>query len=161
MNLSFSPARRAATLSLVALTIVLGTGAARGADSDYDGVPDHQDICPGTAQLQKLPADFRYRHAVSEDRYSAKPKAWPVDQFGCEPDSDDDGVVDSADYCRDDSAAAIAMGVAANGCPLHSDTDGTPDRRDRCPDTPRGVVTDRNGCPVPGHFNRPTLSQAD
>lgn len=118
------------------------------ADADHDGVPDHRDECPGTAQLKALPQHFKYRLAVSRDRYAGEPKAWPVDQTGCEPDSDHDGIVDSQDYCPGDSADAISKGVAANGCPLHSDFDGTPDFRDQCPNTPRGVPTDASGCPV-------------
>jgi OOP family OmpA-OmpF porin len=127
----------------------LTTGSAPAAtDTDHDGVPNHRDLCPQTAQLQKLSPQFTYRFAVSADRYSSEPKAWPVDSSGCEPDSDDDGIVDSQDYCPDDSSRAIAKGVASNGCPVHSDFDGTPDFRDECPGTPRGVRTDASGCPV-------------
>lgn len=155
-------ARTSATLCVAVLIGGVGTSFAMdAADSDFDGVPDDRDICPNTTQLKTLPADFRYRRAVSMDRYSGQPKAWPVDRFGCEPDSDNDGVIDSADFCREDTAEAIAKGVAENGCPRHSDTDGTPDWRDRCPDTPRGVSTDRYGCPVPGQAGREALSRAD
>ena len=118
------------------------------ADSDHDGVPDHWDQCPTTAQRNKLPLHFKYRLAVSPERYSSEPKAWPVDHNGCEPDRDADGIIDSDDYCPEDSAEAISKGVAANGCPVHSDQDGTPDFRDQCPGTPRGVPTDASGCPV-------------
>ena len=117
-------------------------------DTDHDGIPDHQDQCPNTAQLKELPAHFKYRLAVSSERYSGEPRAWPVDRRGCEPDSDGDGVVNSQDYCPFDSAEAISRGVAANGCPVHSDFDGTPDFRDQCPNTPRRVPTDAVGCPV-------------
>ena len=118
------------------------------ADTDHDGVPDHRDQCPNTTQLKKLPPHFKYRLAVAPERYSGEPRAWPVEATGCEPDSDNDGVIDSQDYCRDDSADATSRGVAANGCPVHSDFDGTPDFRDQCPGTPRGVPTDASGCPV-------------
>jgi len=118
------------------------------ADADHDGVADHQDQCPNTAQLKQLPPHFKYRFAVSPYRYSGEPKAWPVDPNGCEPDSDQDGVIDSKDYCPEDSREAISKGVAINGCPVHSDFDGTPDFRDKCPGTPRGVRTNAVGCPV-------------
>jgi OOP family OmpA-OmpF porin len=151
------------TLSRVKNTILvaivwLGLGLAQAdvsadagpapADSDHDGVPDQQDQCPNTAQRHKLPLHFKYRLAVSPDRYSNEPQAWPVDHKGCEPDRDADGVLDSEDYCPEDSAEAISKGVATNGCPVHSDQDGTPDFRDQCPDTPRNVPTDASGCPV-------------
>ncbi len=117
-------------------------------DSDHDGVPDALDLCPNTAQLQKLPPDFRFGAAVNPERLRPGPEAHPVDATGCELDNDGDGVVNSQDYCPDDSTEALSAGVAANGCPRHSDFDGTPDYRDRCPDTPRGVATDAHGCPL-------------
>lgn len=119
-------------------------------DGDHDGVPDAQDSCPDTAQQVRLPADFSYAAAVNQARLLPVPRAYPVDQHGCEFDTDTDGVVDSRDYCPEDTPEAVAMGVAANGCPKHSDADGTPDYRDRCPGTPASVKTDRYGCEVPG-----------
>ena len=119
---------------------------AYAADRDHDGVPDTADRCPDTAQLGKLPADFRYAPAVNPERLKPEPQAYPVDRYGCENDSDRDGVVNSKDYCPEDSQEALAMGIAANGCPKHSDGDGTPDYRDRCPDTPRNVRADQYGC---------------
>lgn len=119
-------------------------------DSDHDGVSDSVDKCPNTAQLKKLPATFKYAAAVNPERLKPEPKAHPVDEFGCEFDSDGDGVVNSMDYCPEDSKLMISMGVASNGCPVQSDADGTPDYRDRCPDTPRQVPTDRDGCPKEG-----------
>ncbi|MEZ5540798.1 MAG: thrombospondin type 3 repeat-containing protein [Pseudomonadota bacterium] len=134
---------------LLAAGVVPATNV-QAADNDHDGVPDAQDSCPDTAQLGKLPADFKYSAAVNPARLQPGAQAFPVDRRGCEYDSDRDGVIDSRDYCPDDTPAAIALGVAANGCPKHSDADGTPDYRDRCPGTPAHVRTDRYGCAVPG-----------
>ena len=136
-------------LSLVALILVFFSinTSAQDKDSDHDGVADKLDKCPDTPQLIKLPADFKYAPAVNPDRLNPDPQAYPVDEHGCEPDSDGDGVVDSEDYCPHDSKEALAKGIADNGCPRHSDQDGTPDYRDKCPDTPKGVRTDRFGCP--------------
>ncbi len=39
--------------------------------------------------------------------------------------------------------------VDKDGCPLDSDNDGVPDYLDKCPDTPKGVQVDENGCPPP------------
>ena len=71
---------------------------------------------------------------------------YSVDQHGCELDTDGDGVVNSEDYCPEDSKEVLSMGVAENGCPKHSDGDGVPDYRDRCPNTPAKVKTDKYGC---------------
>ncbi len=120
----------------------------READRDHDGVPDALDRCPNTAQLKKLPANFKYAPAVNPERLKPGAQAYPVDKNGCEPDADEDGVVDSQDYCPDDSKEALSRGVAENGCPKQSDRDGTPDYRDKCPDTPRGVRTDKDGCEI-------------
>lgn len=115
-------------------------------DSDHDGVKDSRDRCPNTAQLKKLPADFKFSAAVNPERVKPDPQAYLVDQHGCELDTDGDGVVNSEDYCPEDSKEGLSMGVAENGCPKHSDRDGTPDYRDRCPNTPAKVKTDKYGC---------------
>ena len=117
-----------------------------GMDIDHDSVPDSRDRCPNTAQLTKLPADFKFTAAVNPERLKPGPLAYPVDQHGCEFDTDGDGVVNSEDYCPEDSKEVLLMGVAGNGCPKHSDRDGTPDYRDRCPNTPAKVKTDKYGC---------------
>jgi OOP family OmpA-OmpF porin len=116
-------------------------------DADRDGVPDARDRCPGSAAMPPVRTDFTYKYAVTQERLQPGSKAWPVDAHGCEADSDDDGVLDSRDYCPGDSAAALAAGIAENGCPQQSDADGTPDYRDDCPGTPKGVATDCRGCP--------------
>jgi len=126
----------------------LGPVNALTMDSDHDGVPDYRDRCPTTAQLRTLPADFKFAAAVSPERLASDPQAYPVGPYGCEIDADGDGVVNSKDFCPEDTKEALAMGVAVNGCPKHSDADGTPDYRDRCPNTPAIARTDRHGCEV-------------
>ncbi|MDX2503333.1 MAG: thrombospondin type 3 repeat-containing protein [Gammaproteobacteria bacterium] len=137
-------------IKIIALPILVVQAAmvygAAITDSDHDGVPDALDKCPDTVQLKKLPVDFKYAAAVNPERLEAGNKAHPVDKNGCEPDSDGDGVVNSQDYCPQDSKEALSRGIAENGCPKHSDADGTPDYRDKCPNTPKGVKTDKYGC---------------
>lgn len=137
------------TRSLVILVAVAcgSTVHAADPDDDRDGVPDAHDRCPASAAMPPVAGDFPFRHAVTQQRLQPGSKAWPVDQHGCEADSDGDGVFDSKDYCPDDGPAALVAGVASNGCPRQSDADGTPDYRDDCPDTPSGVPADRRGCP--------------
>ena len=117
-------------------------------DSDNDGVVDELDKCPNTAQLKKLSPDFKYAAAVNPDRLKPGSQAYPVDKDGCELDNDGDGVVNSQDYCLENTTIELSKGVAKNGCPKHSDFDGTPDYRDKCPDTPKGTKADKNGCPI-------------
>jgi len=130
------------------LITALSGNLAFALDSDHDGVQDENDRCPNTAQLKKLPKDFKYRLAVNPERLKTETKAFPVNDSGCELDNDGDGIVNSQDYCPDDSPLSLSSGIAANGCPRQSDGDGTPDYRDKCPNTPRGVKTDRYGCEV-------------
>jgi len=134
--------------ALALLAVLPGVAHATAVDSDHDGVPDSRDQCADSHQLQAVPAGFSYRPALSERRRSGRYATWPVDEQGCELDQDGDGVIDSLDYCIDDSPQALSSGVADNGCPRQSDGDGTPDWRDRCPATPTGVATDRDGCAV-------------
>ncbi|HEY0634608.1 MAG TPA: thrombospondin type 3 repeat-containing protein [Gammaproteobacteria bacterium] len=129
--------------------LLFTVGQAIAADADHDGVPDERDHCPQSAQLKKVDPSFPYATAVDPVRLSSEPKSYPVDEYGCELDSDGDGVKDSADYCPNDAKETLVAGIAPNGCPKHSDSDGTPDYRDNCPDTPKGVRADQFGCPLP------------
>jgi len=140
-------------LRRIAAAILLSSGAGQtaiAADADNDGVEDTLDECAQTAQVPKAPAGSKYEAVYVEARLSSEQRSYPVDETGCEPDDDGDGVVNSADFCPDDTAATLPAGVAENGCPLQSDGDGTPDYRDRCPGTARGVSADSFGCPVGG-----------
>lgn len=117
-------------------------------DNDNDGVIDSLDKCPDTIQLKKLPTDFRYAIAVNPERLKPGSQAYSVDKNGCEFDTDNDGVINSQDYCPENTVIELSKGIAKNGCPKHSDLDGTPDYRDKCPNTPRGVKTNKDGCQI-------------
>lgn len=117
-------------------------------DSDHDGVPDEKDRCPKTEQVKMVEQNFRYKIVVDKERIGLGVRAFPVDRHGCELDDDGDGVINSKDFCVDNTPEELVKGVAVNGCPKQSDKDGTPDYRDDCPDTPEGVVTDARGCPA-------------
>lgn len=157
-DMGASGAAPARLLVLVMSLVLVGCGgphpaetsgaAATRADADHDGVDDRRDRCPGTAQIKRVDPAWQYAVVVSEERLSPTPRSYPVDADGCELDGDGDRVVNSADYCPEDSPAALAAGVAPNGCPTQSDGDGTPDYRDDCPGTPRGVRADNRGCPI-------------
>ncbi|HUF28936.1 MAG TPA: thrombospondin type 3 repeat-containing protein [Gemmatimonadaceae bacterium] len=69
----------------------------RPRDSDWDGIPNRLDRCPGT------------------------PRGMEVDPWGCpiEPDADLDGVPDAADRCP---GTPIGIAVDRYGCPRFTDT---------------------------------------
>lgn len=90
-------------------------------DTDFDGVPDRDDLCPNT------------------------PRGVIVDETGCPIDSDGDGVPDGLDACPNTPDGAM---VDERGCPLDSDNDGVYDGIDQCPNTPAGVQVDETGCPI-------------
>jgi len=60
-------------------------------------------------------------------------------------DSDNDGVPNSRDACRNTAAGAS---VDSRGCEIDSDRDGVVDSRDNCPDTSMNLSVDANGCPI-------------
>lgn len=60
-------------------------------------------------------------------------------------DSDNDGVPDNRDACRNTPAGAQ---VDSRGCEIDSDRDGVVDSRDNCPDTSMNLSVDANGCPI-------------
>ena len=66
-----------------------------------------------------------------------------MDENGCAPDADKDGVADDKDQCPDSAEGAK---VDENGCELDSDKDGVTDSKDQCPDSPEGSKVDENGC---------------
>lgn len=136
----------------VSILMLLGANATLASqnnptDQDGDGVVDHMDRCPNTQSLRQIDAKLRIA-AVFERERLLGPVAVKVDHQGCAPDTDGDGVVDHMDFCPEDQPVELLAGVEANGCPRQSDWDGTPDYRDNCPGTPRGVPTDRFGCPI-------------
>lgn len=78
------------------------------ADADADGVPDSDDLCPGTAP------------------------AAPVDGDGCSTlDDDGDGVANDIDACP--NTPLCADPVSGIGCPSDSDGDTVFDGCDNCP----------------------------
>lgn len=97
--------------------------AATNPDTDGDGIPDADDLCPNDPG--------------------------PADNDGCPypPDTDGDGIPDADDACPNNPGPA-----SNDGCPLPTDTDvdgdGIVDRLDNCPDTYGSSAN--HGCPVPG-----------
>ena len=94
--------------------------------------------------------DYRYdQHFIKRQYYDKCPTSTPpgvaVDEFGCPPDTDKDGVPDYLDKCPGTPAG---MKVDKDGCPPDSDGDGVPDYLDKCPGTPAGVKADKDGCPL-------------
>ena len=79
------------------------------------------------------------------DRCRDTPKGAVVDAAGCPLDTDKDKVFDGLDKCAGTPEGAV---VDEKGCPLDADGDGVFDGLDKCPDTAKGILVDAQGCPM-------------
>ena len=117
-------------------------------DTDGDGVPDIDDLCPevpGPASNHGCPVmTDRDADGVPDDIDRCPDVPGPKENFGCPwADRDGDGVPDKDDKCPD------VPGPAENaGCPYGDrDGDGVADNKDACPDVPGPA--ENGGCPWP------------
>lgn len=128
-------------------------------DSDDDGVPDIQDLCPNTPPNESVDSDGCPLGMDSDgdgvddviDLCPNTPMNTPVDSDGCPlgpTDSDGDGVNNGTDLCPN---TPMNTPVDSDGCPLgptDSDGDGVDDGTDLCPNTPMNTPVDTSGCPL-------------
>ena len=109
-------------------------------DSDEDGVPNFEDVCPGGDDTLDADQDG------IPDACDAQ-----ILPCGCSAadgsiDSDLDGTPDCADGCPNDSEK-IEPGICGCGFPdTDTDSDGTPDCLDGCPDDPDKTEPGNCGC---------------
>ncbi|MFW6083827.1 MAG: OmpA family protein [Gemmatimonadota bacterium] len=121
------------------------------ADEDGDGVPDTDDLCPGTPEGVAVDADGCPFDDDGDGVYNYMddcpdtPSGAAVDETGCPTDGDGDGVFDGIDQCEGTPEGAT---VDETGCPTDSDGDGVFDGIDQCEDTPEGATVDETGCPM-------------
>lgn len=131
------------------LSIDFGRGRAR--DTDYDGVRDRDDACPGTPPGVSVGPDGCGLDADgdgvfdADDLCAGTPAGVRVDATGCRVDADGDGVFDEEDRCAD---TPPGVRVDGSGCRVDGDGDGVFDEDDLCADTPPGVQVDDSGCRV-------------
>lgn len=114
-------------------------------DTDGDGVPDIDDLCPevpGPKENHGCPVfSDKDGDGVPDDIDRCPDVPGPKENFGCPVDRDGDGVPDSKDLCPD-----VPGPVENGGCPwADRDHDGVPDKDDQCPDEPGPA--DNHGCP--------------
>lgn len=64
---------------------------ALASDEDNDGVPNALDNCSGSAVKPPVFPAFPYKYAIIREPLLPESKSWPVDEHGCEADSDGDG----------------------------------------------------------------------
>ncbi len=138
------------------LLVLLGEGNTQPKvtikDTDGDGIPDNQDLCPTVAGLPQFNGcPDTDGDGIPDGEDECPTEAGPVATKGC-PDRDGDGVPDKDDLCPDQPGP-----VATRGCP-DRDGDGVPDKDDQCPDQPGPVATqgcpDRDGDGVPDKDDR-------
>ncbi len=138
--------------------------AAGGIDSDGDGIPDAQDLCPnepedkdGFDDEDGCPDPDNDQDGIPDklDKCPNEPedKDGFQDDDGCpDPDNDQDGVPDAQDKCPNDPEDRDGF-QDDDGCPdADNDGDGIPDVVDKCPNEPetRNGVDDEDGCPDSG-----------
>ena len=115
-------------------------------DTDKDGIPDDQDLCPlqpGTAKWHGCPVPDTDKDGIDDEHDSCKNVQGLARYNGCPiPDSDQDGINDEEDKCPHQAGLA-----RYNGCPIPDrDGDGVNDEEDHCPDSAGPV--ENHGCPV-------------
>jgi len=115
-------------------------------DTDKDGIPDREDLCPlkpGTQKWHGCPVPDTDRDGVDDEHDSCRNQAGLARYNGCPiPDSDHDGINDEEDKCP------LQAGVGRyQGCPIPDrDGDGVNDEEDKCPD--QAGTADNHGCPL-------------
>jgi outer membrane protein OmpA-like peptidoglycan-associated protein len=116
-------------------------------DTDKDGIPDDEDMCPlkpGTAKWHGCPTPDTDHDGIDDDHDSCRTVPGVARYNGCPvPDTDHDGIDDEHDSCK------LIPGVARyNGCPIPDrDGDGVNDEEDQCPDS--AGPPENRGCPLP------------
>jgi hypothetical protein len=140
---------------------VRGSVSAGGIDSDGDGIPDTQDLCPQEAEDKDgfddedgCPDVDNDQDGIADKNDRCPNEAEDRDGFqdddGCpDIDNDQDGIPDAQDKCPNDPEDKDGF-QDDDGCPdLDNDGDGIPDSTDKCPNEPesRNGVDDEDGCP--------------
>ena len=141
-----------------------GAVSAGGIDTDGDGIPDAQDLCPtepedkdGFDDEDGCPDPDNDQDGIPDklDKCPNEPedKDGFQDDDGCpEIDNDGDGIPDAQDKCPNDPEDKDGF-QDDDGCPdLDNDGDGIPDATDKCPNEPETFngVDDTDGCPDSG-----------
>jgi OmpA-OmpF porin, OOP family len=125
-------------------------------DTDKDGIPDDQDMCPlipGTAAWHGCPVPDTDHDGIDDEHDSCRTIPGIARYNGCPvPDTDHDGIDDEHDSCR------MIPGIARyNGCPIPDrDGDGVNDEEDQCPDS-AGTI-ENHGCPLVKEIKKETTA---
>jgi outer membrane protein OmpA-like peptidoglycan-associated protein len=140
------------------------SSAVGGLDSDGDGVPDGEDVCPnepedkdGFDDEDGCPDLDNDQDGLPDrkDRCPDEPEDRDgyQDDDGCpDPDNDGDGIPDAQDKCPNEPEDRDGF-QDDDGCPdADNDGDGIPDAADKCPNDPetRNGIDDDDGCPDSG-----------
>ncbi len=127
-------------------------------DIDDDGVPDVDDLCPGTEPGSAVDDDGCADDQLDDDDDGVTngddlcpdtPATDMVDDDGCGPsqlDSDADGVMDDVDQCPNTPMNDTADATGCGDSQVDDDGDGVFNADDLCPDTPVTETADDDGC---------------
>ena len=115
-------------------------------DSDGDGIPDSDDLCPnqwGLLKYHGCPIPDSDGDGINNEQDSCPSVKGLAKYHGCPiPDSDGDGINDEEDLCPN-----VKGLVKYHGCPIpDSDGDGINDEEDLCPN--KFGIKANNGCPI-------------
>ncbi len=115
-------------------------------DSDNDGLPDDQDLCPNAFGAKELNGCPDKDSDGIADYLDKCPESAGLKEFAGCPDTDSDGISDNEDECPN-----VAGTKSNKGCPekvvvaIDTDSDGVPDTNDKCPNEKGSLAT--MGCP--------------
>jgi outer membrane protein OmpA-like peptidoglycan-associated protein len=124
----------------VLLACLLGCGqsgpdrSAGSIPTDDSSLPTDDTPIPPSQDASSTQGDAAV--PLSADGSEPSPSAQP-------PDTDGDGVIDTADACPGTEAGKQ---VDASGCPIDPDGDGVVGPADLCPNSPYGEPVDETGC---------------
>ncbi|MBW2980896.1 S8 family serine peptidase, partial [Candidatus Woesearchaeota archaeon] len=128
------------------ILISISLAYAAVSDSDRDGVPDSDDVCPGSSLdiVDLSGCDCNQKQCAADEvceEYEFRAT--------CMKDSDNDQIGDLVDNCRDISNPSQADSDGdsiGDACDDNDDNDIIEDSLDMCPNTPIDEIVDSNGC---------------
>ena len=125
----------------VTLTAIVSTQAQAGNNVGYWFDSSNKIVRTGFGECWRT-IEWSESNAIAECEGGMAKKVVAMVTDG---DSDNDGVVDSKDQCKN---TVMGAEVNSKGCVVDSDNDGVADSKDVCKDTVKGAEVDSKGCAI-------------